>query len=174
MRLFAVAMVAILVAEPVAAAEREVVKSDWNGFRQQVSSRKLEGRSVRIRLSGGGEVKTNLLEVTETGFVVRATRATKQWKSVDDKARIPKEQVASVRFGGRVGRGGLIGGLVGLGAGAGATSVLIAGIQTSGRSPPDLSAVIFAGIVFTAVGGLVGYFIGRSIARPAPEFVLTQ
>jgi hypothetical protein len=169
----AVALAAIIFSEPVAAAKREVIKTDWNGFQQQVSARKLKGRSVRISLTGGGGVKTNLLEVTDTGLVARANRTTKQWKSGKDKAQIPKDQIASVRFGGRVGHGGLIGGLVGSGAGAGIAAAIFVPMTIEGDFI-ILILISLAGVALMVVGGITGYFVGGSFSRPAPEFVLTQ
>ena len=52
-----VALIPFFVVGPVAAGEREVIKTGWSGFEQQVSARKLEGRTVRITPAGGGEIK---------------------------------------------------------------------------------------------------------------------
>lgn len=166
------ALAAILLAQPLLAADREVIHTDWNGFRQQVSSRKLEGRPAQIRLSGGSDIKTTLLEGTDAALVVRANRATQQWKSADGKAHIPKDQVASVRFGGRSGKRGILGGLIGLGAGAGIGAAIATGHDITEGSLVVILPVVAVGV---AIGcGLAGYFIGRSMDRPAPEFVLTR
>ncbi len=166
------ALAATLLAQPLLAAGREVIKTDWNGFRQQVSSRKLHGRSAQIRLSGGRGIKTTLLDVTDAALVVRATRATSQWRSADGKARIPRDQAASVRFRGRSGKRGIMGGLIGLGAGAGIGAAIATGHDITEGSLVVILPVVAAGV---AIGfGVAGYFIGRSMDHPAPEFVLTR
>jgi hypothetical protein len=85
----------LLAAEPSAAAEREVISTDWSGFQKQVIARKFKGRSVLVGLS----------DVTEGVGVIL----------------IP----------------------------VGAASI-------------------------AAIGGIAGYFIGRSSNRPGPEFVITR
>lgn len=160
---------AIFLAGAAAAAEREVIKADWGHFEQQVSARKLTGRSVRVRLSGGGEVKTNLLQVTDAGLVVRATRATQRWRS-GENAQIPKDQVASVRFEGRMGHHGLIGALIGFGAGAGIGAAVAANSDLT--EGPAVIILPVAGAAIAITGWVSGYYIGRSTGRLAPEFVL--
>jgi hypothetical protein len=172
MRSNVVVLATILLAGPACAADREVIRSGWSGFQGQVAARKLTGRSVRIVLSSGGQVKTDLLEVTDSGLAVRATRATKQWKSSQGYARIPREQIATVRFGGRVGSHGLIGALAGLGAGAGIGAAVANGISCNEGSCLYIKPPV--GAAFVATGVVAGYFIGRATGRPAPEFVLTR
>jgi hypothetical protein len=172
MRLFAIALAAILAAEPLSAARHEVIKSDWDGFLRYVSALKLNGRSVRIRFLNGGEVKSSLVEATNAFLVVGANRATKQWSSGQDMARIPREQVASLRFSGRVGNHGRLGLIAGLGAGAGVAAALTTKVGC--YEGPCVIVLPVAGVTVTAIGGVAGYFVGRSTGRPAPEFVLTQ
>jgi len=171
MRNVTMTLAAILLAGPLAAAEREILQTDWNHFQQRVAGLKLEGRSVRVRLRGGGELKTNLLRVEDTGLAVRLTRAARQWKSGEDTARIPKEQVAAVRFGGRMGHRGLIGALAGLGAGAGIGAAVATSIEC--YEGACVAVVPAAGAAIAGIGTVAGYFIGRATGRPAPEFVLT-
>jgi hypothetical protein len=171
-RSIAAVLMAIVLAEPVLAAEPDVLKTSWNGFQEQVSARRLKGRPVQIVLSGGKRIKTSLVEVTDTDLLVRSTRATKQWKVVNDQARIPKEQVSSVRFAGRTGKGKLIGGVAGFGAGAGIAAAATANTGITEGSFVILLPVI--GVAIAASGALAGYFIGRSLDQPGPEFVLTR
>jgi hypothetical protein len=157
-------LVALLLAAPGLAAEREVIRADWSGFRQQVSMRKLLRRNVRVTLSGGGEIKSTLVRVEDNGLIVKATKAAKQWASGPEQATIPREQVSAVRFGGRIGHRGLIGGLVGLGAGVAIPLVIAA-------SREDPYAVLGAPPL-GLIGGTAGYLIGHFTDRPAPEFVI--
>src|SRR6266852_3609927 len=113
----AVALILLLVAGPARAASRDVIRTDWSGFEREVLARKLTHRTAQITLATGDESKTKLLSVSDRGLVVRATRATQQWASGNKEANIPKEQIRSVRFEGRLGHRGLIGALAGLGAG---------------------------------------------------------
>lgn len=160
------ALVALLLAAPGQAAEREVIRADWNGFQQQVSMRKLLRRNVRVTLSGGGEIKTALVRVDNNGLIVKATKAAKQWASGPEQAMIPREQVSAVRFGGRIGHRGLIGGLVGLGAGVG----IPVGIGAS-RGYEEVP-IALAAIPLGPICGTAGYLIGHFIDKPAPEFVI--
>jgi len=159
-----VAVTWMLVTTPVVAAEREVIKTDWSGFQKEVSTRRLNGRSVRI-VAAGKDIKTDLIDVLDTALVVRPTRGTKQWGD-----KIPKDQVASVRFNGRTGKRGMVGALVGLGAGAG----IGAGIASGSTISEDYGFIFIPllTVIFAAGGGLAGYFIGRSMDTLAPEFVL--
>jgi hypothetical protein len=161
----------VFLAQSAVAAEPDLIRATWSQFQQEVSARKLLGRSVRVRLTGGGEVKTNLLEVTGTALVVRATRSTKQWKSEEGKSRIPKEQAAAVSFGGRLGHRGLIGALVGTGAGAGIAAATLSG--TNITEGIGIILLPIAGVGLVAMGGVAGYFIGRSLGHPVPQFILT-
>src|SRR6185436_16290894 len=112
MRTTAVVLLAAVLTAPLGAAEREVIRGDWRAFQEQVAARGLKGRAVRITVSGGRAIKTNLLTVAETGIEVRATRATRQWQSAGGQASIPKEQVNAVQFSGRAGNRRLLGTLV--------------------------------------------------------------
>lgn len=140
--------------------------TDWSGFQRQVSLRKLSPRSVRVALPGGGEIKTTLVQVEDNGLTVKATKAMKQWASGPERAFIPREQVRSVRFGGRIGHRGLIGGLLGLGAGV-AVPVGIGASRGYEEVPSGLAAIVLGPAL-----GAVGYLIGRATDKPAPEFVI--
>jgi hypothetical protein len=167
----AVVLMAMLLTAPLGAAEREVIRGDWRAFQEQVAARGLKGRAVRITVSGGRQIKTNLLNVADAGLEVRGTRSTRQWQSAGGQASIPKEQVNAVQFGGRTGNGRLLGTLVGAGAGAG-----IGAAVATGHNITEGTGVILIPVGCTAIaviGALVGYYAGRSRDRPGPEFVLT-
>jgi hypothetical protein len=166
----AILLSALLMASAALGREREAIRTDWAGFTRQVSERDLSGHSVRIRLSGGGEVKTKLLEVTADALAVRSKRDLSQWNSGDGKASIPRDQVASVRFGGRTGHARLIGALTGLGGGA----AIGAGVATNLGiwEGPGLIFKPLIGAAFAVTGLVTGYFIGRAFSRPGPEFIL--
>ena len=172
MRILGIALVAVLVVESVPAASPEVMRTDWRGFSEQVRSRGLEGRPVRIGLAGAGQAKTRLVRVTESGLEVRSTRALRKWKNSGRNALLPQEQVASVRFEGRTGHRGLIGAAAGLGAGAGIAAVA----ATSADCHEGACIILFPvlGVAITVGSGVAGYFIGRSTAPHLPEFILTH
>jgi hypothetical protein len=163
-------LTAALLSGQLAAADREVLKTTWAGFQQQVTSRKLAGRRIQIRVSGRS-IKTSLVDVTETHLVVRQTRGTAKWGSGNEQARIPREEIASVRFGGRTGNGRMIGLLVGLGAGAGIAAAVATGQDVS--EGPLVVILPIAGVGLAALTTLAGYFIGRSFDQPGPEFVFS-
>ncbi len=172
MREVAIVLVVLLATEPMGAAVREVIRTDWSGFTGQVRSRGLEGRSVRVGLPGAGQVKTRLLRVTDSGLEVRPTRAIRKWKTPSGNALLPKEQVASVRFDGRTGHRGIIGALAGLGAGAG-----IAAAVTTSTDCYEGPCIILLPVIGVAVAigtTVAGYYIGRSAAPRLPEFILTR
>lgn len=153
------------------AREREVLRCDWSVLQQQITARNLQGRKARIRLAGGGEIKAKILSVAVAGLTVHDSRATRQWKTGPGEPVIPKEQVVSLRFEGRTGHGRLIGGLTGLGGGAAIGAAIVAGTDVS---EGWFFIIIPAGAVaIAAIGGVAGYFIGRSFDTPNPEFILT-
>ncbi len=172
MRIIAVALAAMLLTEPVLAVEPEVVRTSWSDFQQQISARRLAGRNLRITLADGNTVKTNLLEATDAALVVRATRAARQWKSTDGYARIPREQVAAVRFSGRTGTHKLIGTLAGGLAGGGIGAAVGTSMGCNEGSCMVVQPAV--GAAFLITGIVAGYFVGRAMGTPAPEFVLTR
>ena len=163
---------AVFAAVPASAADREVIRTDCAGFERQVAARKLEGRAVRVRLSGGGEAKTSLVRVVSETLIVRATRATRQWRSSGGEAAIPRQQVLGVQFTGRSGHSALIGTLAGLGGGA-AIGAAIA-TQSGVNEGWGIILIPLAGAGIAILGGVAGYLIGRSVARSGPEFVITR
>ena len=169
-RWLATALVAVLVAPAAPAAEREVIRTDWADFGKQAADRKLLGRSAHVRLQDGRAVKTAITGFNENSLVVRASRSTALWKTVDGKAEIPRGQVAAVRFSGKVKRHGLIGALAGLGAGAGVAAATVA--QTGITEGPFVIILPIAGVAMAGIGALAGYYIGRAAGTPAPEFVI--
>jgi hypothetical protein len=160
----------ILAAQPMMAAERDVIRADWNLFQEEVAARKLHSRSVRIALEGGGEVKTTVYHVTSAGLTVRLNKSLKQWQK-GDNALIPKEQVASARFGGRVKTHGSVGLLAGLGAGA---AIAAAYTTNTGCDESGCIALMGAGIALAAAVAVAGCLVGRRIGQPAPEFILAH
>ena len=164
------ALCLLIAAAPAIAAEREVIKTNWSEFQNQTSSRQLVGRTARIRLAGGGQVKAKVTSVSDSGLTVPTSRATKQWAS-GKEAVIPKGQVRSVAFEGRTGHRGLIGALIGLGAGVaiGTAAAYGAGAFDTIEGPAIIAApaTIAAGSIGAAVAG---YYIGRRTDRRLPEF----
>ncbi len=156
----------LLVSESGFGAQQKAITTDWTNFQQQVSIRKLSKRTVLVALTGGGEIKTTLFRVEDNGLIVQATKAAKQWASGPDQAIIPREQVSAVRFGGRTGHRGLIGGLVGLSAGV----VFPLGIGAS-RGYEEVPTGLVAVVLGPALA-IAGYLIGHFMDEPAPEFVI--
>ncbi len=162
------AIVVLWAVQTMPAAEPVAVRTDWKGFQEQVAQRKLKNRRVWISVNSGGEIKATFLRVAENGLVVMPNGATKQWTSGKEEATVPREVIGMVRFGGKVGRGGLIGGLSGLGAGAaiaGGSAASMSGGKCEGSA---CGAVL---IVIPVLAG-VGYLIGHALDKPAPIFVL--
>ena len=171
-RQVALALVGMLLVESTASG-REVVRADWSVFRKQVEARNLMGRSARIVLTSGGRVGTTILSMDDTALEVRSTRSTKSWNTGNDRARIPRDQVLSVQFSGRMGsRGRLIGALAGGGGGA-AVGVAV-GYGVSGPSGPEQILAPAVGVAIAVIGLVAGYFIGRTADQPAPEFEIVR
>jgi hypothetical protein len=164
------ALVVLLVAEAMPAAEPVAVRTDWKGFQEQVAQRKLKNRRVWISVNSGGEIKATFLRVAENGLVVMPNGATKQWSPGKAEATVPRDVIGMVRFGGKVGRRGLIGGLVGLGVGAaitGATAASMGGGECEGGACGAVAIVI-------PLFAVAGYLIGHALDKPAPFFVLER
>jgi hypothetical protein len=171
-RYLSLAMSAILFTSPLAAAKREVLKTDWTGFQEQVTARKLNGRSVRISIASGKEIKTELLGVSGDGLAVPSGRAVKRWSSGGKQVTVPKDQVISVRFEGRAGHGRAIGTAAGIGAGLGVSAAALLGHDIS--EGPAVILLPAGAVAIVGIGALVGYFAGRSRDRRITEFVLTH
>jgi len=160
------ACIAMLMAADLGSAgERMIVKTDWAGFQDQVAQRKLKNRNVRISLASGDQIKARLMRVEESGIVVSSNRATKQWVSNKGEATVPRDAISSVRFDGRVGRGGQIAGLVGLGTGA-----VVTGIWASGMGGTCEGGSCGAALFLIPLAAVGGWLIGRATAQPAPLF----
>lgn len=170
MRTVTLVLAANFCAASATAAEREVIKTDWAGFRQEVSARKLNGRSVQIQLAGGSQVKTRLHSIDDTGVITSLSKATQAWKSTQDRALIPQREIRSVRFDGHTGKGALIGGLAGLGAGAGIAAALTMSADCS--EGPCIILLPAIGVAVAVGTAFAGYFAGRGLSPLAPEFVL--
>ena len=163
-----VALVLVMVTEPAFGA-KAVVELTWAGFRQQLVPYKLIGRGVKVFLSDGTKVSSVLRKVEEDALVVDTIPNTaKQWSETGRETRIPRAQVSSLRFAGRAGHGGLIGGLVGLGAGGALVGGMAAAMPTAEGSS-------FAGaLLLVPILAVSGYFIGRLHDKPIPEFRIVQ
>ena len=167
------ALIALCLASPVEAAQRELIAANWTEFQQQVGARKLENRTVVITSAAGEHIRTKLLAVADTGLVVRANTATKQWASSKKQALIPSAQIRSVRFLGHVGHRGLFTGLAAFGAGLGIGAALAASNDAFQITEGPAIIAVPAGIAAGAIGsGLAGFFIGRATSRLAPEFII--
>jgi hypothetical protein len=172
MRQIALTLAGLLLVEP-AAFGHEVVRADWSAFRVQVESRGLMGRSAQIVLTSGDHVGTTILSIDDTALEVRSTRVTRNFDKGNERSRIPREQVRSVRFAGRMGsRGRLIGTLTGLGGGAAIGAAVGSGI--SGPSGPEQVFAPLTGVAIAVTGLLAGYFIGRIGDKRAPEFIIER
>lgn len=167
-KVFAASIAMLLVTELIAAGQNVPVKTNWTGFREQVTQQRLTNRNVWILLASGGEIKARLIRVEENGLAVRSNPATKQWASGKEEALVPREAIASIRFDGRLGKGGLIGALAGLGAGAAVAGGAAADMGDGSCEGPSCGAVLLA-IPLAAVGG---YLIGRATQKAAPVFII--
>jgi hypothetical protein len=163
-------LIVLWVVQAMPAAEPVAVRTDWKGFREQVAQRKLKSRGVRISMVSGGEVKADFLRVAENGLVVKSNSKTKQWASGKEEATVPREVISMVRFGGKVGRGGLIGGLLGLATGAAITGAVAASMGGGECEGGACGAVI---VLIPLLAG-AGYLIGHAMDQPAPIFVLER
>ncbi len=116
---------------------------------------------------------TTILSVDDTALEVRSTDGTRSWDTGNERARIPQDQVRSVRFNGRMrNKGRLTGALLGLGGGTAVGAVAVHGINHDEGYAIVIVPLIGAAI---AIGGLVaGYFIGRPADKLAPEFVIER
>ncbi len=154
-----------LIAEPAAAASREVQSLTWEQFRSEVANRRLNGRRVDVRLLSGKTVKSTLRRVEADSILVELNpNIGEQYRTATAEASIPRAEVSSIRFGGRQGKHGLIGGLVGLGA----SGAIIGG---AAAATPSGEGHGMEGIfVLVPVMALGGYFIGRHYDKVIPEF----
>jgi len=156
-------LVAILSSDSAFAAERELLTLDWTHFRREVENRKLLNRTARIVLTEGGEFKALVRKIEEDGIIVMANRSTRAWAAGGQNAKIPRDLVASIRFNGRTGKGGLIGGLAGLGASAAIVGGTAGTVDCEG-------AACGAVLLYIPICALAGYLIGRVTMKPAPAF----
>jgi len=158
MRQFVTLALVLCLVAPLIAAEREVIKTDWTRFWQVAQERKLLGRSAHVRLRDGREVKGKVQQITDAGI------------TLGSRPEVPKAEVASVRFDGKLGHRGLWGTLIGAGGGAAIGGAIVA---SSDISEGPFVIILPASIGLLAlIGGLVGYWIGHASAPHAPEFVL--
>ena len=167
-RTLAASIAMIMVTDLIAADQNIPVKTNWTGFREQVTQQKLANRNVWILLTSGEEIKARLIGVEESGVSVKSNAATRRWASGKEEAMVPRDVVARVRFSGRVGKGALLGGLAGLGGGAAVAGGVAAGMGNGSCEGPSCGAVLLV-IPLAAVGGSL---IGRATQKPAPVFVI--
>jgi hypothetical protein len=171
-QILSITLAALLLTSPLAAEQKEVMKTDWSGLQEQVTARGWNGRTVRISTAGGKEIKTKLMSVSSEGLLVSSTRATKRWSTGSSEVTIPKEQVISLCFEKTAGRGRAIGTAVGVGAGVGIAAATLLGHDTSEGA---LAIIVPAGTVaIIGIGALVGYFAGHSRDHRSTEFVITH
>src|SRR5215470_5434372 len=111
------AIAVLLVVQLIWAEEAPRIKTDWKGFQQQVTRHKLGNRRARISLTTGETISTFFLNTSDDGLVVQADKNTRKWAMKEGNALVPRMIVSGVQFRGKVGRGGFIGGMAGLGAG---------------------------------------------------------
>ena len=126
-------------------------------------AQRLNNRAVWSSLRTGERIKLFLKKTSEDGLVVHANGRTKEWNLGKGEAKVPRAMIQSVRFTGKVGRGGLIGGLAGLGAGG----ALIGAAATGESEGYVRAASLLAPILF----GVAGYFVGSVFSPSAPAFV---
>jgi hypothetical protein len=167
-RILAVLVAVVMGNDFAMGADRLVIKTDWAGLREQVAQRKLKDRGAQISLTSGVEINTILIRVEENGIVVRSNRATQQWTSGKGEALLPRPTVASVYFRGKVGKGGLIGGLAGLGVGAALAGAAAKSMEGGGCEGDACAAVV----VLIPIVALGGWLVGRATEKPAPVFVI--
>ncbi len=158
----------LFLAIPGFAAEMEVIRTSWGGFGEQTVARKLLKKDVEITLLAGNRFRTRLLAVEEQGLQVEKNKATRSWSDRGDQALVPREQIRSVRFLGRKGHHGLLGGLIGLGAGLAVPAIALRNVEEGSYG---LLALPLLGM---GIGGVSGYVIGYYTDRKQPEFIIER
>ena len=84
------------------------------------------------------------------------------------EALLPRRTISSVRFEGRVGKSGPIGGLAGLAAGG-----AIAGVAASSGEGGSCEGSSCGGVLLLIpVAAVGGWLIGRATQKPAPVFLI--
>jgi hypothetical protein len=160
-------LIVFLTVQALTAAE-SAVKTTWSGFQEQVIRLKLNKRAAWISVSGGTKFKATFLRAEDGGMVVKTNQETKRWATQDGEAMISRDSVQTVRFTGKIGRRGLIGGLAGLGAGAGVAGAAAA---NGGGGNCEGGACGAALLVIPMLAGL-GYLVGHALDKPAPSFII--
>jgi hypothetical protein len=162
------AMAVLLGVPAVSETESAETKTEWNGFRQQVSQCQLNNRTAWISLTTGCAIKAVFLRASNDGLVVKANRKTKQWTTGKGEAMVPRGLVTGVKLTGKVSQGGLIGGLAGMGAGAGVTA---AGAMSGGACEGSACG---GALLIIPVLAAAGYFIGHAISGSRLSYVIEQ
>jgi hypothetical protein len=126
--------------------------------------------SVRVFLTDETELKAKIVRIEDDGLVVSRSRSTRAWDTGAEEAKIPRQMIGRIRVNGRVGKGGRIGALIGLGAGAAVTAGTWAYYQGFDRESGFY--VTAATAILIPAGALGGYLTGRFTNRLAPEFVI--
>ncbi len=147
----------------VCVAQQPEQAVNWAQLREAVASQKLMKRDVKVRLSPGDEVKTTLRAVDETALVVDGNRQTKKrWKAAyNNEVRIPRAEVTGLEFQGKKGKKGLMGALIGLGAGVGIALAILA----NSEEWDSLYSVFLI-----PAGPVAGYVIGHAADTPLPNY----
>jgi hypothetical protein len=158
----------LLVVQAVLNGESRALRTDWIGFQRHVGQHALSDRAAQITLTTGETIKAVFLRTEDSGLVVRANRKTRQWKTKEGEALVPRALVSGVKFTGKMGHGGLIGGLAGLGAGAGVAAAAAKSVGEGNCEGGSCGAVVLV----VPLLAIAGYFIGRSTSKPAPSFVI--
>ncbi len=163
--LLVLSLVFFILAEPVWAAADEAKSVNWAQLREEVATRRLNNRSVTIRVSDGKTVSSTLRRIEADGLVVASNPNTeKRWRATGLETKIPRAEVNSIKFAGRQGHRGLIGGLAGLGA----SGAIIGGAVAA--TPPGEGQGGEGMFALIPVMGLAGYFIGRHYDKRIPQY----
>ena len=163
------ALALLLVVQLIWAKETPRIKTDWKGFQQQVARHKLGNRKALVSLITGETISTFFLNASDEGLVVQSDKNTRKWAMKEGNALVPRTIVSGVEFRGKIGRGGVIGGLTGLGAGAGAAAAAVSSARGNCEGVSCLG-----GLVLIPVLAIGGYFIGHAADKRAPSFIIEQ
>jgi hypothetical protein len=123
-----------------------------------------------VFLNNGTDFKAQIRRIEDDGLVVNRTGSTRLWETGPSEAKIPRALIARVRINGRIGKRGLIGGLIGAGAGAAFTTGTWAYYRGVDRETGFYNTAAAATSI--PAGALAGYLIGRFSSKLAPEFVM--
>jgi hypothetical protein len=149
-------------------AARESLPVTWTEFQRQMETQSRD--SVRVFLNNGTDVDARILRIEGDGLVVSRTGNTRLWETSASEAKIPRPLIARIRVNGREGKRGLMGGLIGLGAGAALTTGTWAYYRGVDREAGFYNTAATATSI--PAGALAGYLVGRFTSKLAPEYVI--